>query len=208
MFSHLFIALLLSTTQINSEELQKLYTEDTEIDYSDLVVDVHGYKVPTRTAFRGWMLLNHAEDKVMKIGKQLRDAGITRSMPLHLILLQGTDWVMSNTTLFTLPNAKHLPNMIRTLTFIQTHIEPEIGVVIPVSGERTDLYNQQAGGALRSKHLEFCALDLVPASDISRPDLHKKLKTIHAKVGPKHNVGLGLYSGVRFHIDTCGYRSW
>ncbi|PMJ99195.1 D-Ala-D-Ala carboxypeptidase family metallohydrolase [Vibrio sp. 10N.261.55.A7] len=208
MYSHLFIALLLSTTQPHSEELQKLYTEETEINYDDLVVDVHGYKLPTRAAFRGWVLLNHAEEKVTKIGHQLRDAGVTKSMPLHLILLQGTDWVMSNTTLFSLPNAKHLPNMIRTLKFIQTHIEPEIGVVIPVSGERTDLYNQQAGGALQSKHLEFCALDLVPASDISRKDLHKKLKAIHAKVGQKNEVGLGLYSGVRFHIDTCGFRSW
>ncbi|MGF1695392.1 hypothetical protein L4D20_02170 [Vibrio kyushuensis] len=208
MYSHLFISLLLMTSQPHSDDLQKLYTEETEINYDDLIVDVHGYKLPTRVAFRGWTLLNHAEDKVLKIGKQLRDAGIKPTMPLHLILLQGTDWVMSNTTLFTLPNSKHLPNMIRTLIFIQTYIEPEIGVVIPVSGERTDIYNQQAGGALRSKHLDFCALDLVPSSDISRPDLHKKLKAIHAKNGQKYEVGLGLYSGVRFHIDTCGFRSW
>ncbi|WP_295893469.1 hypothetical protein [uncultured Vibrio sp.] len=208
MYTQILLALLLTTHSPHSEELQKLYTEETEISYDDLVVDVHGYKLPTRAAFRGWALLNHAEDKVTKIGQQLRDAGVTRSMPLHLILLQGTDWVMSNTTLFSLPNEQHLPNMIRTLIFIQTYIEPEIGVVIPVSGERTSLYNQHAGGALRSKHLEFCALDLVPAGDISRQDLHKKLKSIHAKVGQENDVGLGLYSGVRFHIDTCGFRSW
>lgn len=98
--------------------------------------------------------------------------------------------------------------MIKTLTFIQTFIEPEIGVVIPVSGERTSNYNQQAGGAPRSKHLEFCALDLVPSEDISREELHVKLKQIHAKNGKEHNVGLGLYDGVRFHIDTCGFRQW
>ena len=208
MFSHLLAALLLTTTQPHSEALQKLQTDDMEMTYDDLVVDIHGYKVPTRAAFRGWILLNHAEDKVLKIGTHLREAGINTKMPLHLILLQGTDWVMNNTTLFTLPNAQHLPNMINTLKFIQTYIEPELGIVIPVSGERTDIYNKQAGGALRSKHLNFCALDLVPSQDISRSDLHTKLKAIHAKVGQEYNVGLGLYSGVRFHIDTCGFRSW
>ena len=115
---------------------------------------------------------------------------------------------MSNTTLFTLPDKKNVSNMINTLKYTQQCIEPEIGVVIPVSGARTQIYNQQAGGALRSRHLEFCALDLVPANDITREQLHVKLKKIHAEFGQKNNVGLGLYSGVRFHIDTCGLRQW
>ena len=115
---------------------------------------------------------------------------------------------MSNTTLFTLPNKKHVPNMINTLEYIQQYIESEIGVVVPVSGERSKLYNQQAGGALRSKHLEFCALDLVLANGIYREDLHVKLKKVHAEFEQQHNVRLGLYAGVRFHIDTCGFRQW
>ena len=53
----------------------------------------------------------------------------------HLVLLQGTDWAMSNTTLFTLPDKKNVSNMINTLKYTQQCIEPEIGVVIPVSGE-------------------------------------------------------------------------
>ncbi|WP_299694752.1 D-Ala-D-Ala carboxypeptidase family metallohydrolase [uncultured Vibrio sp.] len=208
MYSSILITLALSTSHPYPEEFEKLYTEETEITYEDLVVDVHGYKVPTRAAFRGWALLNNAADQVKEIGQQLKEAGVTQSMPLHLVLLQGTDWAMSNAILFTLPNKNHVPNMINTLKYIQQYIEPEIGVVIPVSGERSQLYNQQAGGALQSKHLEFCALDLVPANGISRQDLHVKLKKIHAKFGQKHNVGLGLYSGVRFHIDTCGFRQW
>ncbi|MBW3695966.1 hypothetical protein EK599_09680 [Vibrio sp. T187] len=206
------LSLLLSLLVINSqpmpEEFSKLYSVEEELSYDDLVVDVHGYKVPTRTAFQGWVLLNHAEDKIKKIGNQLRDAGIQQSMPLHLILLQGTDWVMSNTALFTLPHRDHISTMINTLKFIQEYIEPEIGIVIPVSGERTDIYNKQAGGAARSKHLNFCALDLVPSQEIDRAELHKKLIAIHNKVGQKYDVGLGLYSGLRFHIDTCGFRRW
>ncbi len=68
MYASILITLALSTTQPYPEEFERLYTEETEITYDDLVVDVHGYKVPTRSAFRGWMLLNHAEDKVREIG--------------------------------------------------------------------------------------------------------------------------------------------
>lgn len=131
MYSTILLTLALSSTQPYPQEFERLYTENTEITYDALVVDVHGYKVPTRSAFRGWMLLNHAEDRVREIGQQLKDAGITQSMPLHLVLLQGTDWAMSNTTLFTLPDKKNVSNMINTLKYIQQHIEPEIGVVIP-----------------------------------------------------------------------------
>lgn len=208
MYTTVLVAALLSTTEPHNDELEKLYTTEREISYDDLVVDVRGYKVPTKAAFQGWVLLNNAEKKVEKIGNQLREAGIKETMPLHLILLQGTDWVLSDTTLFSLPEAQNMPKMIKTLKFIQTYIEPEIGVVIPVSGERTSSYNQQAGGAPRSKHLEFCALDMVPSEEITREELHVKLKKIHSQYGKEHFVGLGLYDGVRFHIDTCGYRQW
>lgn len=208
MLKILLILLLLIPGPAIADDYSKLYEDETEFSYDDLVVDVKGYKVPSRTTFMAWILLNHAEKQVEEIAKTFSDSGITRTMPLYLILLQGTDWVMNNTSLFTLPDKKNIPNMINTVKFIQTYIEPEIGIVIPVSGERSSIYNSTAGGAARSKHLSFCALDMVPKEDINRQDLHKKLKKIHKEHGQKYNVGLGLYSGVRFHIDTCGYRNW
>ena len=79
MYASILITLALSSTQPYPEEFETtVYTEETEITYDDLVVDVHGYKVPTRSAFRGWMLLNHAEDKVKgRLGNRLKDAGVT-----------------------------------------------------------------------------------------------------------------------------------
>lgn len=98
--------------------------------------------------------------------------------------------------------------MIRTVKFIQNHIEPVGGPLVPVSGDRDQYYNQTAGGAPRSQHLSFCALDLVPIKDLSREELHRKLWQIYKTVGRENNMGMGLYSGLRFHIDTCGYRNW
>ena len=204
----LLIILILPNTAIAEDKYARLYEKSSEITYDDLVVDVKGYKVPSRATFRAWILLNHAEKQVKDIAKVFQDSGIQETMPLYLILLQGTDWALNNTSLFTLPKKSNLPKMIATVKFIQTYIEPEIGTVVPVSGERSSIYNSTAGGASRSKHLGFCALDLVPMNDIKREELHKKLKAIHQQHGKKYNVGLGLYSGVRFHIDTCGFRSW
>ena len=197
-----------SHSQAEAVDLTKLYEVHTDFDYSDLVVEVQGFKVPTLAAFRGWVLMNRKEKEIQEGYQYFLDNGVKEGIPLHLILLQGTDWRLSNTTVFNLPDKKNWGNMVRTLLFIQEHIMPKTGLLIPVSGDRSKEYNQHAGGAPRSSHLDFCALDLVPIRNISRTELHKILMSVYNKVGRKNNMGLGLYSGVRFHIDTCGYRSW
>ncbi|TKF90720.1 hypothetical protein FCV82_01500 [Vibrio breoganii] len=206
------LMLLSISFSASSNDLLKLYDSENELEYNDLVIEVKGYKVPTRAAFRGWMLMNRAEGRVGEIAQQLRDAGITeeplKTMPLHLILLQGTNWAMNGTSVFTIPDQKLVPNMVRTVKFIQDHVEPVLGPLVPVSGDRTQYYNQTSGGATKSQHLNFCALDLVPINDITREELHKKLWSIYKSVGKENKMGMGLYSGVRFHIDTCGYRNW
>lgn len=205
----LFISLSFS---VSSNELLKLYESENELEYNDLVVDVKGYKVPTRAAFRGWILMNQAQEPVQEIADQLIAAGITevplKTMPMHLILLQGTNWALNGTSVFTLPDSKQVPSMVRTVKFIQEHVEPVLGPLVPVSGDRDQYYNQTSGGASRSQHLNFCALDLVPVNDLSREELHKKLWSIYKEKGKANKMGMGLYSGVRFHIDTCGYRNW
>ncbi|WP_411184596.1 D-Ala-D-Ala carboxypeptidase family metallohydrolase [Photobacterium rosenbergii] len=197
-----------SPSQAEAVDLTKLYEVHTDFDYSDLVIEVQGFKVPTLAAFKGWVLMNKKQKEIQEGHQYFLDQGVKEGIPLHLILLQGTDWRLSNTNVFNLPDKKNWDNMVRTLLFIQEHVMPKTGLLIPVSGDRSQEYNQHAGGAPRSSHLDFCALDLVPVRNISRTELHKILMSVYNKVGRKNNMGLGLYSGVRFHIDTCGYRSW
>ncbi|MGF1683917.1 D-Ala-D-Ala carboxypeptidase family metallohydrolase [Photobacterium minamisatsumaniensis] len=204
----LAILCLIATTTANAVPYSSLYKSHREFNYDDLVIEVQGYKVPTRAAFRGWVLMNHNEDIIAEAYNYFIEQGVKETMPLHLVLLQGTDWRVSNTTIFNLPKRTNWDNMIRTLLFIQKHVSPKTGLLIPVSGDRSKEYNIHAGGAPRSSHLDFCALDLVPIDNISRPELHKILQEIYRTVGKKNKMGLGLYSGVRFHIDTCGHRQW
>nr|WP_086938467.1 D-Ala-D-Ala carboxypeptidase family metallohydrolase [Thaumasiovibrio occultus] len=198
---------LVSLSAIGAE-LKALYEPKHSFEYADLVVKVQGYPVPTLDAFRGWMLLNNTEDQIEEVYRYFTEHGVSGEIPWHLVMLQGTDWAGSGMSLFKVPERADWYKMARTLKFIEQYVIPQTGPLIPVSGDRTAEYNQAAGGAPRSKHLTFCAVDLVPVESISRQDLHRKLQAIYCQHGREHQMGLGLYGGVRFHIDTCGYRQW
>ena len=84
------------------------------------------------------------------------------------------------------------------------------------NGYRPAAVNKRAGGARRSQHVQFRALDLDLPLD--KRDPHKRLRFHEAAVslwldlGEEYAIGLGLYSphgGTRIHIDT-GFRrrSW
>jgi hypothetical protein len=52
------------------------------------------------------------------------------------------------------------------------------------------------------------AVDMVPLRPISREALMVQLCAIHQASGPPNSTGLGLYKGLRFHIDSRKYREW
>ena len=193
---------------LSHAKIPALYENKLNLSLEDLVVEVNGYQVPTKDAFWGWMLVNQATDQVSEIRDYFLAHGVKGELPLYLVSLQGTDWRLNRKSVFVLPERKNWENMIRTVRLIEENVIPIIGDLVPVSGERSEEYNKISGGAKKSKHLNFCALDLVPEKPMARKELHQKLLEIHRRIGPANNMGLGLYSGLRFHIDTCGYRQW
>jgi hypothetical protein len=55
----------------------------------------------------------------------------------------------------------------------------------------------------------FFALDLTPVSaDVSRAGMIRGICAAHAKNGRAYETGLGFYSGLRFHVDSSGFRKW
>ncbi|MDQ3140581.1 MAG: D-Ala-D-Ala carboxypeptidase family metallohydrolase [Pseudomonadota bacterium] len=95
-----------------------------------------------------------------------------------------------------------------TLTFVKSHVEPVIGEVEALSGYRNEGLNQCSGGAKASAHRHFYALDLTPVKALTRAAMQRSLCAIHSFRGPDYDVGLGFYSGMRFHVDSKGYRRW
>jgi hypothetical protein len=138
----------------------------------------------------------------------LRREGVDDVVPPEQLLRQGTSWREAKTPAFAFPPRHLWPGIVPTLRFLRDEVIPLVGPVEVVSGFRTRAYNRRAGGARRSKHLVFCAVDVVPLQPISRRTLHRRLLELWRRRGRAHGFGLGLYSGRRFHVDTCGYRRW
>lgn len=95
-----------------------------------------------------------------------------------------------------------------TLRFVRNHVEPVIGEVEALSGYRNPELNRCSGGAKESAHRHFHALDLAPLRTLSRDGMIRSLCSIHGFRGEGYDVGLGFYSGMRFHVDSKGFRRW
>lgn len=100
---------------------------------------------------------------------------------------------------------KHIAD---TLGYVKNHVEPVIGKVAAVSGYRNEDLNACSGGAEQSAHRHFFALDLVPVKEVPRPQMMRSLCAIHDFRGDDYDIGLGFYSGHRFHVDSKGFRRW
>ena len=119
---------------------------------------------------------------------------------------------------FILPPREQWPKLVPTLKVIRDQVRPAIGEVEVVSGYRTPTFNACIGGASRSAHLKFGALDLIPVTPVTVPhEPYKSLCRIWRSTPPSLGVGLGAYydptytgpqGRQRFHIDTFGKRTW
>lgn len=138
----------------------------------------------------------------------LQSHDVHRIVPVWQLLQQGSDFRKHKLPKYALPAREHWDEIINTLVFLKYDLVPYIGDVRVLSGFRTPKYNLLAGGAGKSRHLTFSALDLRPVANIERSELHRILQNRWHTLGEEYNLGLGLYSSLRFHIDTGGHRQW
>jgi hypothetical protein len=129
--------------------------------------------------------------------------------PFYQILRTASDWKTCGGEPFAVAPREDWPRAARTLAWIARRIKPAIGPVEVMSGFRDPDLNACAQGAKASAHLGFYALDLEPVDPtLDRPKLMNTLCVLHAHTGRESDVGLGFYSGVRFHIDDERFRHW
>jgi len=114
------------------------------------------------------------------------------------------------------PPSKMWPNIIPTIAVAQ-ELRNRMGHPLIVgNGYRPKALNKRVGGARRSKHITFQALDLdLPMDRRSRANqelFYASAVEIFLDFGIKLKMGLGLYRhwrGTRVHIDTgCRRRYW
>lgn len=158
--------------------------------------------------FRAFIVLNNYHQQLFDFEQALRRARVAGVVPVSQLWLQGSEWRAREHSAYAMPAAEQWPAMIKTLRFVKLELLPLLGPIEVLSGFRTPAYNLAAGGATRSRHLAFSALDLKPRRNIRRSALHARLLKLWRTRGEQWDLGLGLYSGQRLHVDTGGYRTW
>lgn len=202
------ILILVVLTVDKARELAERIVRPVEYRPIPEVYDIKGYAAASELTFEKFLSKGENREQFAKLENFLQKNHVDQVVPLYELLRQGTDWQEINQPPFAIPPEKYWPTMVNTLKALQQEVIPRIGPVIVLSGWRTNSYNAKAGGARTSKHMHFCGLDMVPQRKFTRKQLIPILRDIHKKAGRKWNMGLGIYSGIRFHIDTCGYRRW
>lgn len=119
---------------------------------------------------------------------------------------------------FALPPREQWPNIVPALRLVRDKVVPVTGRVEVVSSWLSPALNTCLGGAPRSTHRQFKALDLVaPARGGDFRKLFADLCAMQRKAGAASRMGLGAYFDParplenpdgRFHIDASGYRTW
>lgn len=146
---------------------------------------------------------------VLAFRAKLEAEGVEQVVPMWQLIRTSSSWRQCRADRFEVAPPEHWDHIITTLKFIESDVVPAIGPVQAVSGFRNEGLNRCSAGARASAHRLFYALDLVPTdASITRASLIPRICAVHARDGQGFATGLGFYNGVRFHVDSNGYRRW
>lgn len=164
----------------------------------------------TRADYLAWMARDPgARAEVLSFKSFLGAAGVEDVVPTWQLVRTASKWRECDGPRFEVAPAGEWTHIAETLAFVKNHVEPVIGDVEAVSGFRNEGLNQCSGGAKASAHRHFFALDLIPADeDLARAAMVRSICTVHDFRGQEYGIGLGFYTGNRFHVDSKGFRRW
>ena len=159
--------------------------------------------------YRAWQAADPSRPVYVKaFNSYLVTYGVGGVVPTWQLLRTATDWQRCNAQPFEVPPTEAWPNIVAALRYVGAYVEPRIGQVEAVSVYRNPALNACAGGAAESTHKTMGAVDMVPLTPTSRETLMTKLCALHQASGERNVIGLGLYKGLRFHIDAKKFREW
>jgi hypothetical protein len=164
----------------------------------------------TKADYLAWLARDPgARAEVLSFKSYLEAADVEDVVPTWQLVRTASKWRECDGPRFEVAPASEWTHIAETLGFVKAHVEPVIGDVEAVSGFRNAELNQCSGGAKASAHRHFFALDLIPANDdLSRASMIRSICKIHDFRGEDYDVGLGFYTGNRFHVDSKGFRRW
>jgi hypothetical protein len=167
---------------------------------------------PGQTAqdFQAWLSRSPANRAaLLGFRNYLAAQGLESVVPLWQLVRTSSSWRQCGAQPFEVPPADKWERIVKTLKFVRDDVVPSVGKVETLSGYRNEDLNACSNGAPRSAHREFFALDLTPVSKtVERTDMIRSVCAAHARDGQACSIGLGFYTGRRFHVDSSGFRKW
>lgn len=135
--------------------------------------------------------------------------GVAEVVPTWQLIRTSSSWRQCAADRFEVAPSDKWDNIVTTLAFVRDEVRPAIGDVEALSVYRSETLNACSNGAPKSAHRMFFALDLTPVStDVTRDGMIRSICSAHGRNGAAYRTGLGFYSGVRFHVDSNGFRKW
>jgi len=163
-----------------------------------------------RADFNAWLARSPANrDSVRAFRSYLAANGVDDVLPIWQLVRTSSSWRDCGAERFEVAPRDKWGNIVQTLKFVDRNVVPQVGKVQALSGYRNASLNACSNGAPASAHRMFFALDLAPAdADVTRGELIQDVCAAHAREGRSFKTGLGFYNGVRFHVDSSGFRKW
>lgn len=160
--------------------------------------------------YQAWLARSPANrDAVRAFRSYLAAQGLADVVPVWQLIRTSSSWRGCGADRFEVAPRDKWDNIVTTLKFVRDEVRPAVGDVEALSVYRNETLNRCSNGAPASAHRHFFALDLKPVSDdVSRAGMISRVCRAHAARGGAYNAGLGFYSGLRFHVDSHGYRKW
>lgn len=135
--------------------------------------------------------------------------GLADVIPVWQLIRTSSSWRQCAADRFEVAPADKWDHIAATLRFVRDDVVPAVGRVEALSGYRNEALNACSAGAPQSAHRLFFAIDLTPLNPaVTRAAMIRTVCAAHARDGRAYNNGLGFYTGLRFHVDSNGFRQW
>ena len=160
--------------------------------------------------FEAWALRTPANLKALgSFRDYLAAQGLDAVVPMWQLVRTSSSWRECGAQPFEVPPTDKWGRIVKTLKFVRDDVIPSVGEVETLSAYRNGDLNACSDGAPKSAHREFFAMDVTPVNkQLERGAMIRSVCKAHARDGQTYDVGLGFYSGRRFHVDSSGFRKW
>jgi hypothetical protein len=164
----------------------------------------------TKADYYAWLARSPVNaGKVRAFRTHLAARGLEDVVPVWQLIRTSSSWRECGADRFEVAPADKWDNIVETLAFVRDEVQPKIGRVEALSVYRNESLNRCSHGAPQSAHRMFFALDLTPlAENVTRAGMIRGICSAHAQHGRQYDTGLGFYTGMRFHVDSSGFRKW